>query len=397
MSGRTDPRRGFALPAAIFALVVVAVLITAGFFLAGQESRIGQATERTTQAFYLAEHGMNQVLDGWVPGAASLELWESAGPATGCALCQGTQGDGEWEVTITRTGERLFFVQSRGSITVGGRLAGATRTLGQLTRIITAEIPADAALLTRGNVSIRGRAEILGEDVNPPGWGGVCSAPGADKPGVVTDTGSTVTTEGANATVSGDPPWTNEDLSDDDFLQFGDLSWDDLVALAEASHRFGGGNFNGIQPSTTGDPAVCNTSDSNNWGSPLDPTGPCGLFFPIIHIDGDARVQSGGAVQGQGILLVEGDLDVRGAFEFFGLIMVKGQFESQGSGAGDTQRIRGAVLAGNADVDQSVITGGATVQYSSCAVTRAMENAQGLSTIRPLRDRGWVDLTVAGF
>jgi hypothetical protein len=103
------------------------------------------------------------------------------------------------------------------------------------------------------------------------------------------------------------------------------------VALAEPSHRYSGGNFNGIQPSTTGSPAVCNTSDPQNWGEPLDPSGPCGLFFPVIHINGDARVQSGGSVQGQGILLVEGDLDVRGAFEFFGLVLVKGQFESQGS------------------------------------------------------------------
>jgi hypothetical protein len=53
-------------------------------------------------------------------------------------------------VTITRTGERLFLLRSTGTITVGGRLAGASRTLSQLTRIITADIPADAALLTRG-------------------------------------------------------------------------------------------------------------------------------------------------------------------------------------------------------------------------------------------------------
>jgi hypothetical protein len=71
--------------------VVVAVLVTAGFFLAGQESRIGQATERTTQAFYLAEHGMNQVMETWVPGQAALELWEST---DACPFCQGTQGMG---------------------------------------------------------------------------------------------------------------------------------------------------------------------------------------------------------------------------------------------------------------------------------------------------------------
>ena len=41
-------------------------------------------------------------------------------------------------------------------------------------------------------------------------------------------------------------------------------------------------------------------------------------------------MQSGGV--GQGILLVDGTLDLRGNFVFYGLIIVQGSFETQGSG-----------------------------------------------------------------
>ena len=38
-------KRGFALPVAVFALVIVGVITTGGFFIARQEGRIGIASE----------------------------------------------------------------------------------------------------------------------------------------------------------------------------------------------------------------------------------------------------------------------------------------------------------------------------------------------------------------
>ena len=46
---------GFALPVTVFALVVVGVITTGGFFMAHQEGRIGVASEHAGLAFYLTE------------------------------------------------------------------------------------------------------------------------------------------------------------------------------------------------------------------------------------------------------------------------------------------------------------------------------------------------------
>ena len=77
----TDNRRsraGFALPVAVLALVVVGVLVTGGFYMAQQETRVGVASQNTTMAFYIAEQGMNEVLANWSASRyAQIPLWQS--------------------------------------------------------------------------------------------------------------------------------------------------------------------------------------------------------------------------------------------------------------------------------------------------------------------------------
>jgi hypothetical protein len=86
---------------------------------------------------------------------------------------------------------------------------------------------------------------------------------------------------------------------------------------------------------------------------------------------------------------VEGDLEIRGGYTFFGIIITQGTF-STGNG---TNTIIGAVMASNAaDLSQSFL-GTSTIQYSSCAVQRAVLNNAALSRARPLDERSWVDLT----
>jgi len=68
---------------------------------------------------------------------------------------------------------------------------------------------------------------------------------------------------------------------------------------------------------------------------------------------------------------------------------VKGNFETQGSG----NRISGAVMAGNADLENQAVVGGSEVQFSSCSVDRTLENISGLTRARPIHSRSWVDLS----
>lgn len=373
---------GFALPTALGALVLVAIMVVGGFASVRQEYRVGLGSERSNRAFYAAEEGVTRVLAQWsAQDYANLANFESL-------TRTGTADGASWSVEVTRLTPRSYFLDATGTVTEGGLLAGATRRVGMTVKVRTAELTPPAALTTRGVVSVRGTAEVHGEDVNPQTWGAVCAAPNPanNKPGVITDATGNVTTQGASE-VTGNPPFVKDpSINSQTFQQFGDMTYADLVALATKSYP--GGNINNTAPRLTGG-GLCDTAHMQNWGDPLNPAGPCGGYFPIIHIAGNGRIQSGGV--GQGIMLVDGNLDLRGSFVFHGIIVVQGRFQTQGNG----NRILGGVWSQNADLETEVLTGGSVVQYSSCAATRAMLNNDALSRARPLMERAWVDLSSA--
>ncbi len=379
-------RRGFALPAAILALVVVAVLLVGGMQLARQESRIGMSTERSSQAFYVAEAGMNQVLGTWTPPEAGMTTWGDP------LFLNGASGPGTWAVSVTRVDAQSYFFVSTSAIPAGAGGAQASRQLGVLARIFTINLDPPAALLTRGTVRVAGSAQIRGADQTPSNWGAdICAYPPEDLPGVVTDSDGNVELDGQGA-VSGTPAWVRDpSLTEEDFTNFGGASWEDLVALATITHPPGG--INTMGPSFNGD-GSCQYSNILNWGDPLNPGSTCGNYFPIIHVPGNARIQSGGV--GQGILLVDGDLDLRGGFQFYGIIIVQGSFNVQGGGA-QGPRISGGVMARNADLETQSYVGSSIVQNSRCAVKRAVLNNSDLSRMRPIAERSWVDLTGISF
>jgi hypothetical protein len=81
------------------------------------------------------------------------------------------------------------------------------------------------------------------------------------------------------------------------------------------------------------------------------------------------------SLTGYGILLVEGDLTLGGAFNWNGLILVTGELTFNGGGLGIN--ILGAVLANQAmDVD-----GGVNIQYNSCMIDKSF-NSQPVNVIR---------------
>jgi hypothetical protein len=166
------------------------------------------------------------------------------------------------------------------------------------------------------------------------------------------------------------------------------VPWARLAEVAD--QKLAPGNYGSIGWSVTPD-GTCDVSDPENWGDPGDPEGPCGGFFPVIHVEGPGRTRLTGVGAGQGILLVDGDLTLGGDFEFYGLIFTRGRLETRGP----RNRIWGSVMAGSVSLDSRDPGVAATVQYSSCAITRALLNNPHLTRVRPLERRGWVDMTVA--
>src|SRR5207244_12220893 len=140
----------------------------------------------------------------------------------------------------------------------------------------------------------------------------------AQRAGMRAGIGDTVSTSG-NGTIVGLPPVkVDPTLGDSTFSKYGDVSYSQLAA--RASLTLPGQNFsNSIGPVVTN--GQCDRTVVTNWGDGVNPTQPCGSYFPIIHLTGTSTING---VQGQGILLVDGDLNIQGGFQWFGLTIIKG-------------------------------------------------------------------------
>jgi hypothetical protein len=344
--------RGVALPAAIFALVIIAALVTGGFFAARQEMRIGLNSRSSLSAFAAAEAGVNATIANWQSGTwNALAIGDSG-------MVSGSLGSGVVASTYTgsvrRLNTQLFLVRVTGQ----DRAGASQRTLAALTRLQPIPMSFRAALTTRGPTTLGGSASLNGRDTNPDGWNH-CPATGLD-----TVAGLTL-------------------VEDSAFFQYGDLGWDELVAMATKVYPAGDvGPLHGLGP--VGTTTTCSTSSPDNWGDPHHgaATAGCSTYFPIIHVNGDLRLDGG---YGQGILLVSGDLEVTGGAEFYGPVIVKGSLRTTGAGA----RFIGGVMAANVELDPDADPGNAVIAYSSCALATALQaSAPG----RPVRERSWAEI-----
>ena len=370
------------LPAALLALTVLTVVTTAGFFSVQQEAKIGSAAGRATQAFYLAEIGINEVLGDWQGlSANTLPLW-------GTRTVADTTPLGIWTVTVTRANNQLYYLASEGTTTAGMLPGnGATRELGLGARVTLPAFEPRAAVTTTVSANAAGTVEIDGTDRVPPAWGGRCTLPLLDKSGLLMADTTTVATSGP-ASITGNPALTEDPYIGHSTLnQFGDLDWNDLTGMA--SKRYPGGTLSQFFPQVAAN-GTCDVGHPQNWGDPQNPTGPCGGHFPVIHIQGDAVLQPG--TRGQGILLVDGKLKAQGDFVFNGMIVAQAGYQTTGS----DNHVVGALKTTTIDLSQGSTIGASSVDYSSCAVREAVHRSADLNRARPLSERGWVDLSVLG-
>jgi type II secretory pathway pseudopilin PulG len=373
--------RGMALPAAIFALVVIGALVAGALFAGTQEQRVAENTRRATQSFGVADAGVAEVLRQWNPATRNTRpIYPLDSQRVDSTVTP--NGSGSYGGYVYKLNPNLYlidmtgrdFASSRGVLQGGG----ARQRLGMITRIRPVDMNIRASLTTMGSVAIKGNSEIDGNDATPTGWTD-CSAPDTNVAGVRNNGGS-VTAQG-NADLFGNPPVSADPgLGSSTFTQFGDVSYDQLAAAANIT--LPGGTIS-TAPAVVG--TNCNKTLLTNWGDGMNPNAPCGSYFPIIHMTGSTHLNG---VQGQGILLIDGDLTVAGSYQFFGIVIVKGKLETAGGGATEAH-FYGAVMAQNIDLDIQSVAGKATLQYSKCAITKALQNT---STVAMMRSRGWVQL-----
>ncbi len=398
MMTRIRSERGIALAVAIFALVVVGGLVSAAFFVAVQEQRIGRNTVQLERAFTAADGGVNDVITNWSPdiynqmstGGLVLATYPNCSGAAVCNIGRTAlpSSAGWYRGSVRKINDELFLVTSEGF----NPDSTARQSVGVLVRLKVIEFKVNSALKSQGTINVGGSSSINGTDQTPTGWTG-CPTTQATKPGIRVPVGdsSHVTTSGACSGAScivGSPQkiFVDSSITDSSLSHYGDATFDQLKSMA---NKFiagtGSGNYGTVQPSLNG--AACNNGDDHNWGEPDVGIGAivaCSSYFPIIWIEGSTHLNGN---RGQGILIVNGDLTVTGGFNFYGPVIVKGSVNTMGTGG----HFNGGVIARNVSLQDTTdtILGNAVINYSSCALFKAL-NSSGVGA--PMRERGWANI-----
>ena len=106
---RLQEERGVALAVAIFAIVIIGMLVAGVFYASYLEQRTGENTLYAQQAFEAAESGMADAMSNWnqsVYGAFPVD--------TPQALASVTTGRTRYTPISTRLNSELFLVSARG-------------------------------------------------------------------------------------------------------------------------------------------------------------------------------------------------------------------------------------------------------------------------------------------
>ena len=377
-ASRLHNERGIALAVAIFALVVIGALVAGTFFAGRLEQQSGQNGVYATQAAEGAEAALSDAFE--TMDATTLNTLVAGGsslPLNSVSLGSYVTSSS----SVRRLTSSLFLVEALGSRSDAGGTQMARRKLGALLRLASANISVSAGLTALGDVLVGGNSTVSGNDATPSEWtaaGVTCPTP-ADVAGVRYN--GTLDQKGSS-NITGSPA-KQLDTSLDSSNIFGSTNFNALKALRTLTIT---GNISGLAAAVSGSPAVCNTAVTTNWGAPTDKTSPCFNYFPIVYHYGDLSISGSG--EGQGILLVEGNLTVQGRIDFYGPVIVTGGVDVRGTGSDDV-KFYGGILAQNVTLDDSRLTGNATVNYSSCAIRRAL---QGSAVPTPLDQRSWAQL-----
>jgi len=377
--------RGMALAVAMFALVIVGALVAGALFAGTQEQRVGDTSRRLQQSFGVTELGIFDIVRSWNPNIYNVrgQYPTDSVPVTGAA----PRRSGSYGGYVYRLNSNLYLIDVTGHDTVsglaffGGRRA--RQRLGLLARIKVLNLGIQASLTTGSSDNLSGQATVNGTDQNPPGWA-ACGAVGPSLAGIRSDAGTSVSTSGT-ATVIGTPAvLIDPSVTDSTFTKFGDVTYASLAARANitiAATNFG----TSIGPVVTN--GQCDKTVLTNWGDGVDPTAPCGGYYPIVHITGTGANING--LQGQGILLVDGGLSVQGSFQWFGVTIIQGALKTAGGGGTDAHFWGATMVHDSADVGTTTMSGHANINYSSCALMAALNNS---GVVAPMRSRGWVQL-----
>jgi choice-of-anchor A domain-containing protein len=103
-----------------------------------------------------------------------------------------------------------------------------------------------------------------------------------------------------------------------------------------------------------------------------------------VYAPGDVSVNGD---MGQGILIVNGNLNIQGGFVYYGQIIVRGTVKLTGTG----NHVYGGLLSASLidSTSTSQLAGNSSIHYSKCALTQVFVNTAS-GTRAP--QRSWIEL-----
>ncbi len=365
-------RQGAALLIVLGALALLGALSAAGLGAVLHAQRAGRRSSVAARAFAAAEGARATAMGEWaarVPsdlGVGSSVAW-SAGSWNGAATI----------VTVTRLAPLVARVEGQSTAPGPSNERAARRSTAALW-IVQPPLLEVRAALTSGAAIVPGAAadtdvRLDGRDSLIAGWN--CSASdSASVPALATDAAVSL------SPLSLDGGWVADSGASlaDRYL----LAWPASDTLRWAPPLIFAGDLTAppTEPRLDGiGHCRMGSVEPTNWGDPERPS-PCAGWLPVVQVRGHL---DGPVGRGQGVLLVDGDLTLRGNFQFDGIIVVGGSLRSSGAG----NRITGAILARGAGLGSHELNA-LRLRYSSCVVRTVLAAA---GVLRPASVRGWAE------
>jgi hypothetical protein len=360
MSARLN-RRGATLPLSILVIGLLGTAVAITYARLSAERRITGDAKAEIDAFTVAQSGLSRYFSSLTNGVRPT----ASGNVTYNDLPNGTARV-DWRLVRDTTPNLLpaiYIVTSRGTNTSAKRYGPSTpvaqRSVATYALWTPAPFDLNAALTSLGPINKVGvSGEMSGIDncglqPNIPGVA-VPATPGP--PPVPQYTGPTGPIDGSpdNVPVQLGTPGAGGTAKDQVGIDWAGITQDPISPILPHDYLY---------------PAWPTPAQMLNW--------------PVIRVNGDLDLPT----DGNGILVVTGNLTLNGSENWNGLILVGGSVTSNGN-----NHTMGAVISGlNVKLGQAVpastLNGNKTYEYDSCALTRALGRVGSLQRVR----NGWVD------
>lgn len=357
----TGPNRnGFALVIVLLTLITLGLLVSGLLYISTEEVWITRGTEELLRTRLAAESAVRSELARWkTADYRELPVGTRRGVAT---VEEGVRATGMTTSTIERLDGPLFLLLALSTAPSGTRASAAAvvRTIDPLE--LWREL--SATLSTTGQIDTRNDEALAGFTPEPDPTGDEPACHATALPTLIDAFG---TAERPSSFIL--PPERAETL------RFGPL---DAGTLRLAADRVESGT---ITPRPITGEDGCTRTAHANWGAPRQTGSPCIDFVPLIFAPNGLRLEGG---QGQGILVVTGELILSGDAEFHGVVLVQGHLRLT-----DQARIHGAAII-TGPAASTIITGDARMIYDPCAIDLAIKGAQVANRPYHPGDRGWI-------